>query len=81
MNKTLKDLRLESGLTLVGLGKKIGSSAGSVGAWELGEYGPHPSRYPRLAKALQVSAETIRIAVECAKAERAARDSSLASAK
>lgn len=70
MAKTLRDLRLEAGMTLEDLAKAIDGSMGSAAHWEMGNYGPGPRQYPKLAKALKVTTEDVRLAVEESQAER-----------
>ena len=70
MAKNLKDLRLEAGLTLQQLADAIDAPVSGPGAWERGDYGPHPNRYPKLAQALKVTTEAVRLAVEATAAEK-----------
>lgn len=72
MMKTLRDLRIEAGLTLAELAMGIGTGHGNISQWENGKATPSARFYPRLAKALGQTSETIRIAVEQSAAERTA---------
>lgn len=64
MAKTLKDLRMEKGLTQDQLGKAIGGGGQLVSWWERGEGRPRPKFIPRLAEALGCTPEEARLAVE-----------------
>jgi transcriptional regulator with XRE-family HTH domain len=64
MFKTLRELRIEKGLTLAELAAALGCAVSGPGSWERGRYGPSPRQIPRLALALGITAEDARKAAE-----------------
>ena len=64
MCKTLRELRIEKGLTLAELAAALGCAVSGPGAWERGRYGPSPRQIPRLAVALGSTPEEARKATE-----------------
>jgi transcriptional regulator with XRE-family HTH domain len=64
MSKTLRELRLEKGMTLEQLADALGCALSGPGSWERGRYGPSPRQIPRIAVALGISAEDARKAAE-----------------
>jgi transcriptional regulator with XRE-family HTH domain len=74
MSKTLRELRIEKGLTLAELAAALGCALSGPGAWERGRYGPSPKQIPRLAVALGITPEEARKATEESRGQaRAAR--------
>lgn len=59
MKDTLESLRIQKGLTQTELAKKLGTTTGSVGSWERGEFAPRPKRVPQLAEILGVEPKEI----------------------
>ena len=64
MSKTLRELRLEKGLTLGEVASALGCAVSGPGSWERGRYGPSPRQIPRLATVLGITAEEARKAAE-----------------
>jgi len=64
MSKTLRELRIEKGLTLGELATDLGCALSSPGSWERGRYGPSPKQIPRLAMSLGITPEDARKAAE-----------------
>ena len=64
MSKTLRELRIEKGLTLAELAAALGCALSGPGSWERGRYGPSPKQIPRLAVALGITPEEARKAAE-----------------
>lgn len=64
MPKTLRDFRIEKGMTLEEVADALDCAVSGPGAWETGRYGPSPRKIPRLAKVYGVSTELVRLAVE-----------------
>jgi transcriptional regulator with XRE-family HTH domain len=64
MCKTLRELRIEKGLTLGELAAALGCALSGPGSWERGRYGPSPRQIPRLAAALGITPEEARKAAE-----------------
>jgi len=64
MSKTIRELRIEKGLTLGELAAALGCALSGPGSWERGRYGPSPKQIPRLAVALGITAEEARKAAE-----------------
>ena len=64
MLKTLRELRIEKGMTLADVAALLGCAVSGPGSWERGRYGPGPRQIPRLAAALGITPEDARKAVE-----------------
>ena len=55
----IKELRLEAGMSITALAKKVGVSPTCVCYWENGKRKPNYEQLQRLCEALGVSADTI----------------------
>ena len=73
MSKTLRELRIEKGLTLAQLAAALGCAVSGPGSWERGRYGPSPRQIPRLALALSITPEEARKAAEESRRQGLAR--------
>jgi transcriptional regulator with XRE-family HTH domain len=58
--RSLKELRIDAGLTLVDLAAKLDCSVSGPGSWERGKYGPRAGQFPKLAAVLGVMPADIR---------------------
>ena len=67
MSKTLRELRIEKGLTLGELAAVLGCALSGPGSWKRGRYGPSPRQIPRLAVALGITPEEARMAAEASR--------------
>lgn len=70
MTKTLRDLRLDKGLTLSQVSEALGTGITGPGSWETGRYGPHPRMIPKLAELFGITPQQVREAVAEAKRQR-----------
>ena len=74
MAKTLREIRLEKGLTVTEVARYLGIGHTGPSAWERGIHGPSPRHIPRLAVLLQTSAEEVRIAIDESRRRRSLAD-------
>jgi transcriptional regulator with XRE-family HTH domain len=63
MTKSLRDLRLEKGLTLAQVAEALDTGITGPSSWELGRYGPHPRLIPKIAELYGITPEQARRAV------------------